>query len=308
MAERIRVVLEEGARLGFPATRGIGQMEWARDGVLGIDELVAYEHQLNSIVSRPHVLICAYDMRRHSASRIAAMVAGHQAIFSGGRLRRPDGFGLGSAPRDRILSAASRLFADAGVRAVGVDTLIREAGVAKATFYRQFPSKDDLIVAWLEDPRTRWFDRVRAEAESRASSPRDVVAHLFNVVAEWLEAADYRGCPYLNTAVEIPDPAHRAVPVIQAYLEEIERYLQGAVGAAGYSDSERIGSALQTLLAGSISLGVAHRTNRFALQAREAAMGLLDGTPGNADPAPVATKDRPGQPSARMPTSGSSEP
>src|ERR1700694_4431274 len=76
-------------------------------------------------------------------------------------------------PRDRILAAASALFARNGIRAVGVDAIIAAAGVAKASFYRHFRSKDDLVVAWLRDGRARWLDRVRAESARRATSASD---------------------------------------------------------------------------------------------------------------------------------------
>ena len=184
-------------------------------------------------------------------------------------------FARGPSPRDRILAAASRYFGEVGVRATGVDMLIEGAGVAKATFYRHFPSKDDLIVAWLEHEQTRWFDRLRAEVAARTSKPEEVVPEFFSAVIDWLEAGDYRGCPYLNTSVEFPDSSHRAVAVVRSHLREIERYLQDAVAAAGKDDPARLGTELQTLLAGSISLGVAHRTKTFAIVARDAAIQLL---------------------------------
>ena len=183
--------------------------------------------------------------------------------------------GEGSTPRERILSAASLLFGQSGVRATGVDALIAAAGVAKATFYRHFPSKDDLIVAWLKDPRTRWFDRVRVQAEQRAAAPKDLIRELFSVVVEWLEADDYRGCPYLNSSIELMGPAHRATASIRDYLDEIERYLQDSVAAAGYANAKPSGTTLQTLLAGSITLSVAHHDSSFALAARDAAVKLL---------------------------------
>jgi AcrR family transcriptional regulator len=271
----VRELLEEGATLGYPATRAIGEMEWALDAVPGVADLIAYEQAVGAVIAAPNAVVCAYDMQRHSASRITAVVATHEAVFSDGHVQRPASLGGGIPPRSRILRAAARLFPRDGVRATGIDAVIQAADVAKATFYRQFRSKDDLIVAWLEDPRTRWFERLRARAELRASSPGELVPELFTVVAEWLVAGDYRGCPYLNVAVEISDPEHKVAPVIGDYLREIERNLQEMLRAAGYRAPEALGSELQVLLAGSISLGVAHRTDAFASQARDAAIRLL---------------------------------
>jgi AcrR family transcriptional regulator len=178
-------------------------------------------------------------------------------------------------PRDRIMTAASLLFAQRGINRAGVDALIATADVAKRTFYRHFQSKDDLIVAWLGDPRTRWFDRVLALAEARATEPGDVVVQVFGAAAEWLDGDDYRGCPYLKTSVEIADPDSAAGVAVRDTLAEIGAYLERSVAAAGYAEPARLGRELHTLLAGAISLGVANRTSQYALAARDAARDLL---------------------------------
>jgi AcrR family transcriptional regulator len=272
----VRSILREGVARGDAGTRLIGEMDWAQDDLTGVDELLVYESGIDAILGHPpNLAICAYDVGRHSASRIAGVVAAHEAVFVGGRLQRTSRVARGTKPRDRILTAATQLFGDAGVRATGVDALIAAAGVAKATFYRQFPAKDDLIVAWLEDPRTRWFDRVRGRAEALADSPIDVVPGFFDALADWIEAGDYRGCPYLNTAVELRDSAHPAVATVQAYLREIERFLGELAAAAGARDPERIGTELQALAAGAITLGVAHRSSAFAIAAGRAAQAIV---------------------------------
>jgi AcrR family transcriptional regulator len=274
MLAYVRRSLREGQTSAFRATRLIGDMEWAAAGVPGVDELIEYESELDAILSRPRVsVVCAYDARRHSPDRLQAILRVHQTALVAGRLQT--GNGQVAPPRERILAAASLLFAENGVVQTGVDTLIEAAQVAKATFYRHFPSKDALILAWLKDPRTRWFDRVRVLAEGRASKADEVFPRLFEAVADWLETEDFVGCPYLNTAVEISDPAHPATIAIRDYLAEIGDYLEERVATAGHADAARLGRELHALLAGSISLGVANRTNSFVIAARDAAVQLL---------------------------------
>jgi AcrR family transcriptional regulator len=271
----VRRLLAEGRRLGSPSTRLVVDMGWVRSIVPGADELVRYEARLDQLLRRgPDLVVCCYDQGRNSPGRIAQLLSVHSAAIIDGQLRvtrSPQG----SSARERILDAASELFSEAGVRAVGVDTLVDVAGVAKATFYRHFPSKDDLVVAWLRDPRARWFDRVRKRAEQTASTSEELIPTFFEAVAEWLEAGDFRGCPYLNTPIELSDTSHPARAVIRGYLQEIEDYLCEMLAAGGYHDAELMAAELQALLAGAISLGVARRSGASALVARDAATRLL---------------------------------
>jgi AcrR family transcriptional regulator len=278
----LRHTLDAGRRLGYVQTRFIGDMGWATSGLPGVDDLIGYEARLEQL-ARSHwdVIVCVYDVRQHSRSRIADLLAVHGAAVINGELRRPHALRERGA-RERILDAASDLFSESGVRAVGVDVLIEAAGVAKATFYRHFPSKDDLVVAWLGDSRSRWFDRVRAQAEETARAPAEILPSFFEAVAEWLEAQDFRGCPYLNSSVEL-DPTHPARGIIRAYLEEIQDYFGEVLAAAGYREPGMLAAELHTLLAGAISLAVARRTGSFALAAREAALVLLANAEREAD-------------------------
>jgi AcrR family transcriptional regulator len=254
----------------------IGDMGWTATGAPGTEELLAYESGLNRILARPNVaVICAFDLGDLNSDLTAGLLAAHDAALVDGRLQRTPEITPTAGPRERILAAAALLFAENGPGQTGVDSLIAAAGVAKATFYRHFPSKDDLVLAWLRDSRTRWFDWVRATAEARAVTPDELVARLFDAVAEWLEAEDFLGCPYLNTAVEISDPGHPAAEAIRDYLAEIGAYLEAAVAAAGHRDATRLGRELHVLLAGSISLGVANRTTAHVYAARGAALALL---------------------------------
>ena len=276
--EFVKQILDEGRQLGFPRTRLIGSTEWALDDPTARD-LLRYEARVDAYLrTGQDVAVCTYDLNHHSARTIAEVMSTHPVALAGGALRM-NREPVRASPRDRLLAAASRLFTEAGIQATGVDAIIEAAGVAKATFYRHFPSKDDLVVAWLRDSRTRWFDRLRATAHASSADPREEILLFFEAVARWLETEGYRGCPYLNSSVEITDPTHPARLVIHETLDEIGAYLRSLLVAAGYPDAEKRAMELHTLLAGSISLAVARQTSEFAILAREAARKLLDEAP-----------------------------
>jgi AcrR family transcriptional regulator len=115
-----------------------------------------------------------------------------------------------SLARRRLLDTATRLFYERGIHAVGIDRIIAEAGVAKATFYNHFPSKDDLVVAYLAE-----IDRLgrAAVATLPKQPPRKMILAIMGRISEAVTAGGWRGCPFLNAAAEYPDPAS---PVRQA--------------------------------------------------------------------------------------------
>ena len=277
----LKRALRDGPSRGFPSTRVIGDMAWAREGVPGVEELIGYEREVDAIATRPRTsVLCAYDLQRHSEELIANVRAAHQASIVGGRLveLRPQTFG----PRQRILAAASLLFAENGIARTGVDTLIEASGVAKATFYRHFPSKEDLVVAWLQDPRTRWFEGVSAEAESHATSPADVIPRLFDAVSEFLEADEFVGCVYLNTAFELAGEDSPAATAARQYIAAIGQYLEDQLTASGRADAREMGRELHALLAGAISLAVVTRSTDSIRAAKDAARSLLERGDGQA--------------------------
>ena len=157
MVEYLRRNLDAAPSLGYKRTRLIATMEWAIEGSPSVSELVRYESQAGDLLrSRRDVVVCAYDLEHHSAAVVAGVIDAHAIALSDGALRARRSMTRSSA-RDRLLAAANDYFHNVGIGATGVDTLIEAAGVAKATFYRHFPSKDDLVVAWLSDDRPRSF-------------------------------------------------------------------------------------------------------------------------------------------------------
>ena len=135
-----------------------------------------------------------------------------------------------SPARRRLLDTATRLFYEGGIHAIGIDRIIAEAGVAKATFYNHFPSKDDLVVAYIEEQ-----DRLgrAAVAALPKQPPRKAITAIMGRISEAVTAGGWRGCPFLNAAAEYPDPAspvRRAIDARRVWYHETLRSLLAADG------------------------------------------------------------------------------
>ena len=109
--------------------------------------------------------------------------------------------------RERILDTAYELFSRRAIRDVGIDEVIEQAGVAKATLYRHFPSKDELVIAFLERREERWtLAWVEAEARRRGTTPEEQLLAIFELFDEWFHRDDFEACSFINVLLEMgPD-------------------------------------------------------------------------------------------------------
>lgn len=149
-----------------------------------------------------------------------------------------------SPARRRIMETASSLFYAEGIHAVGIDRIIADATVAKATFYHHFPSKDELVRAYIEE-RSRQQRALFASLSEE--DPRERLLALFTVIADWCALPGFRGCLFINAAAEYPDSAH---PVRQAIVDHRAWFrgaLQELVESGGYREADRVASALVVL-------------------------------------------------------------
>jgi AcrR family transcriptional regulator len=154
--------------------------------------------------------------------------------------------------RERILETAYELFSQRGIRAVGVDELIQRAGVAKASLYRHFPSKDDLVVAFLERRGQRWTNGwVEKEARSRASSAEKQLLAIFDAFDEWFRREDFEACSFINALVEM-GPRHPAGRASLRHLENIRSIVGGLAEEAGLRDPGSFAHSWHILMKGSI--------------------------------------------------------
>jgi AcrR family transcriptional regulator len=157
--------------------------------------------------------------------------------------------------RERILKTASELFYQQGIRAIGIDTVIAESGVSKASLYRTFDSKDELIAAFVTD-RDRlfwiWWDKIAAK---HGDDPRMLLDTLLAGVAEQIGRTRYRGCPFLNAATEFPDDTHPGRVVARANKDELLARLTALCRCIGVSDPVRGGAQLFLLINGAYAAG-----------------------------------------------------
>lgn len=142
-----------------------------------------------------------------------------------------------SAARDRLLATAGRLFYTEGVHTVGVDRVISEAQITRATFYRHFPGKEDLVVAYVQE-QDAGFRAQAAEVAEATTDPTQVLAAIVEGVAQRLTSQGFRGCPYINVAAEYPDPSSR----VRVAVDEHRRWFRATVlellTAASHPDPE----------------------------------------------------------------------
>jgi AcrR family transcriptional regulator len=151
--------------------------------------------------------------------------------------------------REKILDAAGHLFYQQGFRAVGVDTIIAEAGVAKMTLYSHFPSKDDLIVAYLERSDAEGWKWLQ-EATAGRESPRDKLIAIFDALSERADSATCLGCPDQATAAEFPDSEHPGHKVALANKQKVRSHLSELAGDAGLREPEALADQLMLLMDG----------------------------------------------------------
>ena len=156
-------------------------------------------------------------------------------------------------PRERILESAYELFSRRGIRGVGVDEVIERAAVAKATLYRHFSSKDELILEFLRVREERWTrDWLQAEAERRAPTPEGRLLAIFDVFDEWFHEDGFDGCSFINVLLETADLEHPVGQASVVHLENIRAILRSLADEAGLRDPDGFARKWHILMKGSI--------------------------------------------------------
>lgn len=158
----------------------------------------------------------------------------------------------GADARQRIVDTAYQLFAHRGIRDVGVNELINRAGVAKATFYRHFSSKDDLVLAFLDQRDRVWtVDMIVADARRRGRTPIEQLLAIFDVFGDWFRRDDFEACSFINILLEM-GAKHPLGQASIDYLARIRGHVQQLAEEAGLRDTEDFSRSWHILMKGSI--------------------------------------------------------
>jgi AcrR family transcriptional regulator len=181
-----------------------------------------------------------------------------------------------SRARQRIIDNAYELFSRRGIRAVGVEEVISRAAVAKATLYRHFPSKDDLVLAFLEERELRWTRQfVEAGARERGASAEERLLAIFDVFHDWFQQEDYEGCSFINVLLETGNRNHPVGNASAQHLENIRTIVRTLAEEAGLREPEAFALSWHLLMKGAIVQAL-EGDRQAAQRAKRIARLLLD--------------------------------
>src|SRR5246500_6088746 len=178
--------------------------------------------------------------------------------------------------RERILTAAYQLFSRRGIRAVGTDEVIERAGVARATLYRHFATKDDLVLAVLQRREELWtHGLIEEQSRQRGTTPEEQLLAIFDVMHDWFQLRDgYEGCSFINVLLEL-GVDHPAGQACIAHIDHVRDIVRHRALAAGLTDIEDFASSWHILMKGAIILAAVGDLDS-ALRARKMATALIE--------------------------------
>ncbi|MDH2327012.1 TetR/AcrR family transcriptional regulator [Cereibacter sp. SYSU M97828] len=176
-----------------------------------------------------------------------------------------------SSVSERILSVASGLFFREGIRTVGIDRIIHEADIAKATFYRHFPSKEDLVLAYLNDRHARVMEGLE-DVLAACPDTRQRIEVIFTRLHEKAENPEFRGCAFALAVAEHGE-SDRVVGLARMHKQAVADLLRGIIGDAA------MGAHLALLYDGALARRAVTGNAQAMLDARQSALFLLDAAP-----------------------------
>jgi AcrR family transcriptional regulator len=178
--------------------------------------------------------------------------------------------------RERLFKAAAELFHRKGIRSVGVEAIATEANTTKTSLYRNFPSKDELVVAWLRDHDLRFWQAWDALSRANAGDARGQLRAVFDLLAKQIADPQARGCPMANAAIELTERGHPARKLIQRHKVEVRARLAGLCARTGAPDAALLADQLFLLMEGAQTSSRVPGARASASNFARAADALID--------------------------------
>lgn len=174
--------------------------------------------------------------------------------------------------REKILAVATQLFETRGINASGIDLIIAESGIAKATLYNHFPSKNLLIISYLRDKSDRFYEWINSKLENKKRDSVEILFELCEVVEQWITTPEFHGLPFHIASVEFPDPNHPVNHYTQELANELQTYLSKLAQMAGVKDYQTLAQQLTIIFEGGALI---ERLNPGCGAARKAKIAAL---------------------------------
>ncbi len=178
--------------------------------------------------------------------------------------------------QQRILAIADDLFYREGVRAIGVDTIIAKSAVAKTTLYRYFPSKDELVVAYLEGRNQRFWELLETAIAQHPGQPKQQLLAIFAWIDELLSSEESHGCPFLMVASEFPEPDYPGHQVAIAHKEKMRDRMAELAELAGIKQAKEVSAALLMLVDGAFAERRLFKTHDNGIKLAKAAAIMIE--------------------------------
>ena len=183
--------------------------------------------------------------------------------------------GVRPSARDRLLDTARTLFYQRGVSNVGIDEIIAVSGVAKATLYKHFSSKDALILEYMRQGDARWTTWLRERVEALSPAPETRLLAVFEALHEWFSLPHFRGCLLSNVVAALPEP-HPARSLLADHKARVRAYLAELAVLAEAQQPETLADQVQMLLEGATAAARLEQRPAAAGRARAYLAAVLD--------------------------------
>jgi len=180
-----------------------------------------------------------------------------------------------SASKNKLFETAARLFYQHGYRAIGVDTIAAESGIGKMTLYRHYPSKDDLIVAYLKNSDKTFWENFE-ELTKDAVTPRDKLLEFFKSLQEYVKTPACYGCPFLNVGTEYPETDYPGHQIALEHKQSVRARFRRLAKEAGARNPEVLADQLFLLMDGAYMAARMFGTKNPASNLASAAKVLID--------------------------------